>query len=262
MSVCDYLSNRVPCFIKWSIPHNIHHRLQFKYYQANYNSLSVYLSSHNSNKTCIPIDDYKIQLKTILDNCLLGSAKIQNKEQNLTINVNLMGEPLDNPVIINHYPAFYNQMINTIKGYNDNNHNINIIVKLFTTMPYSIMNNKLIDIFQNKPIELYYHYTHTQLPLSLSLIKLENLQYTRAKSPFNNNYQDLPLITFCGSYDKTNMNIVDQKKIAEEIQQHNFMKTQYQMIQQSSSSSDDDNKNKQELNSIFYIMDNVMTHQS
>lgn len=183
--------------VNWIIPYK-NSKIETRYVRRAPHYLSAYLSSHNgckmgcqfcwltatgqTNFDYATLDMYRTQLEIILKH---GKDIDQNNSPNVRVNLNLMarGEPLANAIILNHYPTFYNTMLETAKKYDYGQLKVNIS----TILPKGISNLELIDIFRDQNAHLYYSLYSTNqkfrdkwipnaMPYQLGLEKLKRYQ--------------------------------------------------------------------------------------
>jgi len=261
--------------INWIIPYG-KSNLECRYVRRREDYISTYVSSHNgckmgckfcwltqqnqTNFNHSSIQDYSHQLSTVLS----GVPKITDQitpNKDIRINVNFMarGEALANKSVINSYPKLYDQLLQDVKNHGYNHMKINIS----TIMPKIIENRKLIDIFQDKPVNIYYSLYSTDdkfkkhwMPNAIHWKKaLDILEKFQIDSPLN------PMITFHWAFIKDqNDDVGSVQKLADEIKSRKFTRTKFNLVR-FNPHPDIPNvePNMAKLQELFNVMQTAMT---
>jgi adenine C2-methylase RlmN of 23S rRNA A2503 and tRNA A37 len=259
--------------------------LEARYVRRAPNSISTYVSSHNGCtmgcKFCwltqqkqtsfkhSKVDAYKLQLDKILSGIPeQDNADINKKDIRININFMARGEPLANTSVINNYSNLYSTLDNTVKEHGYGSTKINIS----TIMPHTVRNRKLIDVFSDMPVNLYYSFYSTSdqfrnkwmpnaIPYQESLDKLAEFQQKRSliDSP-----DKLPTITFHWAFIKgendSHENVI---AIADEIKKRNFIKTKFNLVRFNPHPDlKHEEADETKLNELFEVMNNAVTNTS
>ncbi|AYV78793.1 MAG: putative Fe-S-cluster redox enzyme [Edafosvirus sp.] len=261
--------------INWIIPHSSSN-LECRYVRRRPDYISTYVSSHNgckmgckfcwltqqnqTNFNHASIADYSHQLNTVLSGVpKLKDPYILNKDIRININFMARGEALANKSVINNYPQLYDQLLTDVKNHGYDNMKINIS----TIMPKIIENRKLINIFQDKPVNIYYslystddkfkkHWMPNAIHWKKSLDLLEDFQ---TSSKLN------PVITFHWAFIKDqNDNLDSVQKLADEIKSRKFTRTKFNLVRFNPHPSIPNTEpDMAKLQELFNVMQSAMT---
>jgi adenine C2-methylase RlmN of 23S rRNA A2503 and tRNA A37 len=241
---------------KWP---SINHIIPFKkgYLEARYvrreqNYISAYVSSHNGcNHGCkfcflteqkqtsfdhVGIQDYEHQIDKILSNVPSHHNELSSTDIRVNINFMSRGESLSNKNIVKHYPtlykALYDQVVNTHQYKS-------LKMNLSTIMPLTVKDYNLIDIFQDKPVNLYYSlysanetgfkkiWMPNAMPVELALDKLKEFQLKRyIYDPLT-----IPNIVFHWAFIKgQNDDMSTVQHVANLISERDFIQTKFNLV--------------------------------
>jgi len=225
--------------------------LEARYVRREQNYISAYVSSHNGcNQGCkfchlteqkqtkfnhVGIEDYVFQMDKILSNIPQNHNIMKTSDIRVNINFMSRGESCANKTIINHYPelyqALYDQVVHKYK------YKI-LKMNLSTIMPLTIRDYNLIDIFKDKPVNLYYslysanevfkkQWMPNAMPVEVALDKLKEFQLKR----YTYDPLTTPNIVFHWSFIKgQNDDMTTVQHIANSISNRNFIKTKFNLI--------------------------------
>jgi adenine C2-methylase RlmN of 23S rRNA A2503 and tRNA A37 len=223
--------------------------IECRYVQRSSNYISAYVSSHNGCKMgctfCwltaqkqnefkhVGIIEYDLQLRSILSNIPKYHVPYaEEKINNTRINVNFMGrgEALANKNVILQYPKLYDTLLQTIKDFNYEELKMNIS----TIMPTVIKNHKLINIFQDKPVNIYYSLYSVDDKIKKEImpgamdwkLALDNLSEYQQKTPLVSNS-----VVFHGTFIK-GINDSDEavRAFVDEIIKRPFYRTKFNLV--------------------------------
>ena len=222
---------------------NVNNIIECRYVRRNEDYISAYLSSHTGCimgcKFCwltqskqntfkhTNIDDYAYQLETILSNTL---DPIENRK-NIRININFMarGEVMANKYVLKDYKKLYDTLNNIALKYNYKS----IKMNLSTIFPYTIKNYNLEDIFESRPVNIYYslysvnqkfrkEFIPNAIDVKMSLDKLKQFQI---------HHNNENTIVFHWALIKgENDNIHDVEEMANIIKSYNFINTKFNLV--------------------------------
>lgn len=263
------INSKIDGSVNWIIPFKKSF-FECRYVRRRPDYISAYVSSHNGCKMACKFcwltatnqtefnhtnhDQYNDQLDTILN--YSKTIDLENS-QNIRINVNMMarGEALSNKYIINEYPLFYNNMCDITKKYNYQNTKIN----LSTIMPNTIKQRNLIDIFHDKPINIYYslysikdkfrkEWLPNAMDWELALKKLHDFE----------NLTNNPIAFHFAIIEGENDNLNEIKEMATIINNMKFKKTKFNIVRFNPHESLKYNEPSEEkLNEIYDILKSV-----
>lgn len=261
--------------INYIIKHN-NSFIECRYVRRTPFVISTYLSSHNgckmgckfcwltqqkqTNFSHVGLEEYNNQLKTVLNDVT------DIKRDQIRINANFMarGESLANKTVVNNYSKLYDTLRKTTLdfGFND------IKMNLSTIMPNTIKNKKLIDIFGDRPVNIYYSLYSTDntfktnwmpnaMHWQMSLDKIKEFQ-DNMHSNLNNT------IVFHGAFIKGQNDSDEQvQKMAETIKKYNFRNTKFNLVRLNPPiGSNLEESHGGVLKKHFSVMTSVMNHNS
>lgn len=167
------LNSTIDRSVNWILENEMNHTIETRFVQRSpYNKIISYLSSSSGcaqkctfcfltqNKETKPLvhinpNQYVEQAQYTLNHYIEMN---KNKPLNMIepvnrINFNFMarGEPLANKYIVFKYPEIYQRLTMLANKYS-----LKSKLNVSTIMPHTIRNRSLVDIFQYKPVHLYY----------------------------------------------------------------------------------------------------------
>lgn len=99
------------------------------------------------------VEDYALQLQTIMDYV----DKLEDKHKITRVNINYMsrGDALANKTILNNFNYWHHVAEDIIGNKYEMRHNVS------TIFPHAMQDRNLYDIFNDKPVQIYYSlYSH------------------------------------------------------------------------------------------------------
>jgi adenine C2-methylase RlmN of 23S rRNA A2503 and tRNA A37 len=252
--------------------------VECRYVRRKESYISSYLSSHTGCimgcKFCwltqsgqksfkhLTIDDYVYQLDTVLSDV----PDLIEKRKDIRININFMarGEVMANKHAIGNYKLLYDKLDDTVKKYGYGA----IKMNLSTIFPYTLRNTNLSNIFDGRPVNLYYSiysindkfrklYLPNALPVEYALNELKKFQ----ENHNNNN----TIVFHCAFIKGENDDIDDISKMADLIRSYNFTNTKFNLVRLNPFIKDDKpimlESELSKLKYIFDIMNSCVTNK-
>lgn len=269
--------------------------VEARYVRRSPHYISAYVSSHNGCnmgcKFCFltqqgqtkmnPVaiagpGSYADQLATILRAHASSTLPSAERNPNIRVNVNFMarGEPLANPSVTRQYPELHTKLTSVAASFGHSNTLLNIS----TIMPLGMRHLSLIDVFQNKPVRLYYSLYSTNdhlkrswmpkaLPHQLALEKLATYQKHVCSQQANvHNSDNIDGVvhpqTFHWTFIKGFNDSEDScYKMVNTINQYEFPKTRFSMIAFNPGQLKETAPEPEKLKALFQIISQNLKHQ-
>ncbi|AAV51016.1 putative Fe-S-cluster redox enzyme [Acanthamoeba polyphaga mimivirus] len=213
-----------------------------RYVRRNDKYISAYLSSHNGCKMAckfcwltatnqtnfrhVSIEEYANQLDTVLSH---GKEIDGENSRIVRVNINLMsrGEALANKNLVNNYDKFHKELQYIINKYDYSEMKMNVS----TIMPKVVEHKKLIDIFGDRPVNIYYSLYSTNESFRKKWIP-NSMRYEialRKLREFQKETDNTIAFHFAVIEDE-NDNLSDVQSMAEIIRSMNFSKTKFNLV--------------------------------